>query len=1271
MTDRQGDERPHGDDVDEDSLDFVLRKYHEGDDPGVGDSVLEALQERVGDLPEVHLQQVGDYQGAPVVPGCGSDEQSLPSRRRYQMLGKIAHGGMGVVHYARDVELGRDLAMKVLHKRHLGKPGMVHRFVEEAQICGQLQHPGIVPLYELGLQSDHGPYFTMKLVVGKTLAVLLEERSDPASERRRFLSIFEHVCQAMAYAHARGVIHRDLKPSNIMVGAFGEVQVMDWGLAKVLVGEDTEEGESTSASHETGAEKKVETVRSGSTGSHSHAGSVLGTPAYMPPEQARGETGNLDSRSDVFSLGAILCEILTGKPPYADTDPKEIRQTAADGLVSEALRRLRSCSAEEKLVRIAMSCLDPEPESRPRDAGLLARRVTSYLASIDERLRKAELRRAAAEAKAAVEQRARKITLVLASTILLLVLLGGGGYLLVEAERQSRVEETSQAVTVAMEEAILLQGKARSAPVGDLRSWELAIASAAHAASLAQTGGVSEEMQHRVGSLLAALREERNRAEGDRRMVERLDAIRAAWVQDSTEDQDREYELAFRTYGIDISTLDPEEAARLVQASDIFVDLVIAIDNWMYLSDGGKPRLVDSEKLARIQSKVDSDPWRTKLRDAFESKDPERLRELASSPALLTQSPVTIELLAGWLEQAGDVDSAISLLRKAREQHPDDFWINHRLAHCLGWRKKGHSVEALGFARAAVAIRPTSFAAWFGEGNVHFAANNLDSARSAFKKSLALYPDCYRAHNNLATIHLRQGDPTAAIAEYEKALEIRGDYALGHHNLGVALGKKGEHVRSIESFKKAVVHAPRNAVFHHDLGLALKQTEDYTAAIKALQKSVELKQDYVDAYASWGDSLRKDGDVGEATRVLKKALKLAPNHVNSLFNLGLALKDQGQLTDAIQHFRRVLEIDDRIPDAHNEIGVYQFNLGQYEEAEERFRKAIEITPGDIVYHLNLGNALRRQGMPDDALESYRTALEHDENDARAYHAIGGVLLDKYDYEGAIRSHRNAVKLEQSNAHFLNDLGCALRYAHRLDEANEVLRKAIDIAPRYGMAYYNLGCSLMEGGQFVQALEGFRKAIDQAGRNPTFRQWCMEEIEKCDRWIELDERLPAVLEEESAPIDAEELIELARLCHMKQLDAAAVKLYRRAFKSEPGLVDDVDTHHLLDAAVSAALAGSGVGKDASSLDETERPGLRKQAIVWLRARLAQWKKALDAGGEASAKEIVAHLEQWKRHKQLAGVRNKAALSKLPERERKDCEAFWREVGELLKKAASAK
>jgi serine/threonine protein kinase len=243
---------------------------------------------------------------------------------------------MGIVLKGRDPDLGRDVAMKVLHPAHAENPALIQRFIEEAQVGGQLQHPGILPVYELGLDAERRPYFTMRLVKGRTLAALLEERPEPGHDLGRFLGIFQQAGQTVAYAHARGVIHRDLKPANIMVGAFGEVQVVDWGLAKVLhQGAEAQGGSSRPPEAD---EAQVATVRSTGGGSPSQSGSILGTPAYMSPEQARGDVEGLDEQTDVFALGAILCEILAGRPPLLRRPPEDPRRRGA-GPPRRRLRR--------------------------------------------------------------------------------------------------------------------------------------------------------------------------------------------------------------------------------------------------------------------------------------------------------------------------------------------------------------------------------------------------------------------------------------------------------------------------------------------------------------------------------------------------------------------------------------------------------------------------------------------------------------------------------------------------------------------------------------------------------------------------------------------------------------------------------------------------------------------------------------------------------------------------------------------------------------------
>ena len=300
---------------------------------------------------------------------------------------------------------------------------MVRRFVEEAQIGGQLQHPGIVPVYELGSSPTAGPYFTMKLVKGRTLAALLEERARPGRRPAPASSaIFEQVCQTVAYAHARGVIHRDLKPSNVMVGGFGEVQVMDWGLAKVLgrAASPTRPRTAAGGPHE----PQVTTVRTaGRRARTRRPGAVLGTPAYMAPEQARGEVDGLDERADVFALGAILCEILTGQPPYVGSRPQVLEDAAAGASTTPSPASTPAAPRPSWSDSPGVAST-PRVPSGPATRGSLAREVAAFLASVGDRARAAEVAAAEARATAAAERKARRRTTVLASALGLAITTG-------------------------------------------------------------------------------------------------------------------------------------------------------------------------------------------------------------------------------------------------------------------------------------------------------------------------------------------------------------------------------------------------------------------------------------------------------------------------------------------------------------------------------------------------------------------------------------------------------------------------------------------------------------------------------------------------------------------------------------------------------------------------------------------------------------------------------------------------------------------------------
>jgi serine/threonine-protein kinase len=533
------------DDQGDDPLDAGLRAAFGPDSTGFGqggESVLALIERDLGPSLRLRLRDGPDERSdasrlETLVPACG-----WSGTGRYQIAGEIARGGVGVVLKGRDADLGREVAIKTLRAEYASRPAMVRRLVEEAQIGGQLQHPGVLPVYEMGLDANLRPYFTMKLVRGRTLAALLHAYDDDlartAQERHRLLSIFDQVCQTVAYAHARGVIHRDLKPANVMVGAFGEVQVVDWGLAKVLSRAAASDVPAAGELQPGTGEGEVATVRNGEPGAQSVAGSVLGTPAYMAPEQARGEVEKQDERCDVFALGAILYEILTLRPPYIGTGAEVLRQ-ATEGRIAEALVHLDTCAADGELVQIACTCLTPAREDRPRDAGIVARAISAYLAAAEERARRAQVEAATVRARADAERRARRLTMAVGALALIAVLIGSTISLRaerqrVEAERQ-RVEAEHQRVEVERQRVARLQAaltlfaslegkgnwlliQAKAAPANAAARWAEALFLCRQAVEQAVAIETDEATRRRSRALAAELRngeeEARKRAAG-------------------------------------------------------------------------------------------------------------------------------------------------------------------------------------------------------------------------------------------------------------------------------------------------------------------------------------------------------------------------------------------------------------------------------------------------------------------------------------------------------------------------------------------------------------------------------------------------------------------------------------------------------------------------------------------------------------------------------------------------------------------------------------
>ncbi|MCC6407071.1 MAG: serine/threonine protein kinase [Planctomycetes bacterium] len=268
-------------------------------------------------------REPGDAAAEDVLARCANRRNAF---ERYRIAGELARGGMGSILKVWDEDLRRELAMKVVLSERTDassstdsrERGRLARFLEEAQVTGQLEHPGIVPVHELGCDDAGRAYFTMKLVKGITLAEVFARHRDGDDEwnTTRVLDVLLRACEALAYAHAKGVIHRDLKPPNVMVGAFGEVHVMDWGLARILGQPESSASSAAPSDAPVRGVRSEQRGRTTETSLHTLDGDVLGTPAYMAPEQASGRLGEIGPQADVYAVGAMLYELLAGHPPY-------------------------------------------------------------------------------------------------------------------------------------------------------------------------------------------------------------------------------------------------------------------------------------------------------------------------------------------------------------------------------------------------------------------------------------------------------------------------------------------------------------------------------------------------------------------------------------------------------------------------------------------------------------------------------------------------------------------------------------------------------------------------------------------------------------------------------------------------------------------------------------------------------------------------------------------------------------------------------------------
>ncbi len=821
------------------------------------------------------LARLAEELGQPATDAAGRSP-SAP-RPRYRLTELIGQGGMGVVWRAFDHDLGREVAVKVLKEELERSHPAMARFLSEARIAGRLQHPGIVPVYELGANPDGRVYLVMKLVAGRTLSDLLETRAAGPAGVAKLLPVFEQVCQTVAYAHARRVIHRDLKPAHVVVGEFDAVQVMDWGIAKVL----TASAEARADSGNPPAEN--DTAQDVLPAEVTQVGACLGTPAYMAPEQAAGRTDEFDERCDVFALGAILFEILTGRL-FRDRSRPDSAPAA-----------LKSAGAAEELGRLALACLAEKPADRPRNAGAVADALAAYRAAEHERTAAAERRRR------------RQLAGVTAVAAAVLVSFGAGAWFWIDASARQADQARREAAGELEVDALLNEAD------GHLRAGRMAKAEAAAKKAEGRAQLLPEPVRRRVEARLAAIR-----------MVERLTMIRLLkgrvhqtgpkpgavvnvpgtpkTVSLQTEGfafgrlAADEYADEFRMYGIDIVRLEKEEGARLVRQAPIGPFLVATLDDWaLKTADAAL-----ATRLREIAGAADDKPngLAARIRRALVAGDDQALLRLAAEVDP-TETPSALFVLGYALRQRDRLNEAVKLLTTAQRRHRGDFWLNLELAASLSVSGPDGAEKAREYLTAAVALSDGDAGAYIYLANTLAVVRRYSEAEIDYREALAIAPDS-------STIRINLGYVLAAQRKLEEA----------RTELTTAAGQD-----------------PNNALSQYNLGLVLQDLNETAGAIQAYRRAVQVDPDFAEAWNNLGNALTAAGRLDEAVAAFKRALLVRPGYARAEFNLGCALDAQGRSGEAVAAYRQAILHQPGYAEAHYNLAFdLIYDEGKFAEA---------------------------------------------------------------------------------------------------------------------------------------------------------------------------------------------------------------------------------------------------------------------------------------------------------------------------------------------------
>ncbi|HZY86420.1 MAG TPA: tetratricopeptide repeat protein, partial [Gemmataceae bacterium] len=735
----------------------------------------------------------------------------LPRIRGYEVQGVLGHGGMGVVYKAWHPRLNRVVALKMLLAGPYARPEELERFLREAEAVAGLCHANIVQLHDLG-ELDGRPYFTMEYVEGGSLTQKQSGMPQPAAQAAALLAT---LAEAIHVAHQKGIVHRDLTPTNILLTADGTPKITDFGLARLA---------------DSGAGLTI-------------TGVPVGTPSYMAPEQCQGQWHSIGPATDVYALGAIFYELLTGRPPFrAETAAETLRQVVSQDPVPPS--RLNAAVPRDPET-ICLKCLEKDPQRRYANAAALAEDLHRFLRG------EPTLARPVGHLGRGLRWVRRHPTgAALVATALALVglAIGGGGWLV--QQRAERRAELRSEVGTAVAQAASLRKRFHFGEALELLE---------QARQLLEPAGPDD------------LREQVVQARADLDLVENLDRARRqmAPIMDGNDEPSGAEPLYELTLAKAVGRQGDDSAAvaARVRGSAVRAEIVAALDDWASITRDPARRAW----LLAVARQADPDPSRDRLRQPELWRDGARLTRLVQEMRVDELSPQLLTALSRVLLETDDGE-AVPLLSAAQARYPQDFWLNFELGRAL-YRSRRKD-EALGFCRAALALRPEVSLAHNSVGVTLAALGREDEGIRHLRQAVNLDPNFAWAHTNLGNLLRRKGRLDEAIGHYQESLRLDQTLASTHCNLGSALRLKGRLDEAIRHLEESIRLDPKLAEPQCNLGVALKDMGRLDEAIGHYQEAIRLAPKEAMAHHNLGLALLTKGRLEEAVDYLQQAVRL-------------------------------------------------------------------------------------------------------------------------------------------------------------------------------------------------------------------------------------------------------------------------------------------------------------------------------------------------------------------------------------------------------------